>query len=48
LTYNDFTDRRFTRLKWLNHLLESGELDGGLRWRTQPGEKVYAAAGERL
>ena len=28
-----FTDRRFTRLKWLRHLLETGALDESLRWR---------------
>jgi nucleoside-diphosphate-sugar epimerase len=27
-----FTDRRFTRLQWLKHLLETGRLDGALRW----------------
>jgi len=27
-----FLDRRFTRLQWLRHLLESGRLDGTLRW----------------
>jgi nucleoside-diphosphate-sugar epimerase len=34
LTHDDFLDRRFTRLKWLNYLLESGRLDGALRWRS--------------
>ena len=28
-----FTDRRFTRLKWLRHLLDDGLLDDSLRWR---------------
>jgi len=28
-----FTDRKFTRLTWLRHLLDTGRLDGGLRWR---------------
>jgi len=32
LTQGDFTDQRFTRLKWLRHLLESGRLDESLRW----------------
>lgn len=27
-----FTDKRFTRLKWLNHLLDTGKLDNSLRW----------------
>ena len=42
LTYDDFTDKRFTRLKWLRYLLDTGQLkarcDGtavGNR-RTQP------------
>ena len=34
LTRDDFLDRRFTRLKWLRHLLESGRLDHSLRWTT--------------
>lgn len=33
LTYEDFRDKRFTRLGWLKHLLESGTLDGSLRWK---------------
>jgi nucleoside-diphosphate-sugar epimerase len=33
LTHADYTDSRFTRLKWLRHLLE-GQLDGSLRWST--------------
>lgn len=32
LTPEDFEDRRFTRLKWLSHLLDSGVVDGELRW----------------
>jgi hypothetical protein len=34
LTYADFTDKKFTRLKWLHYLLDSGRLDGSLRWKT--------------
>lgn len=33
LTRDSFTDPRFTRLKWLKRLLESGRLDSSLRWR---------------
>lgn len=33
LTHADYTDKKFTRLKWLRYLLDSGRLDGGLRWR---------------
>ncbi len=32
LTHEMFTDKRFTRLKWLNYLLETGQLDESLRW----------------
>ena len=32
LTHDAFVDRKFTRLKWLNHLIESGRLDHELRW----------------
>jgi nucleoside-diphosphate-sugar epimerase len=32
LTYADYTDKKFTRLKWLSHLLASGKLDQSLRW----------------
>ena len=32
LTNEHFTDRRFTRLAWLRHLLDSGVLDESLRW----------------
>jgi len=32
LTHETFIDRRFTRLKWLRYLLESGRLDQSLRW----------------
>jgi nucleoside-diphosphate-sugar epimerase len=35
LTHEMFTDPRFTRLAWLKHLLESGELDGALRWTSK-------------
>ena len=32
LTHNDFTSKCFTRLRWLQHLLDSGSLDKSLRW----------------
>ncbi|MGH3666186.1 MAG: NAD-dependent epimerase/dehydratase family protein [Egibacteraceae bacterium] len=28
----DFSGRKYVRLRWLNHLRESGRLDGALRW----------------
>ncbi|PIQ84377.1 MAG: NAD-dependent dehydratase [Candidatus Omnitrophica bacterium CG11_big_fil_rev_8_21_14_0_20_63_9] len=35
LTPDDFTSQRFTRLKWLRHLLETGRLDASLRWQVE-------------
>lgn len=32
LTHSQFIDRRFTRLNWLRHLLDSGLVDDALRW----------------
>jgi nucleoside-diphosphate-sugar epimerase len=32
LTHDDFVDKRFTRLKWLNYLLDTGKLNYSLRW----------------
>jgi len=32
LTRSDFTDKRFTRLSWLRHLLDSRTVDESLRW----------------
>lgn len=32
LTRADFEDARFTRLKWLHHLLDSSAVDADLRW----------------
>jgi nucleoside-diphosphate-sugar epimerase len=32
LTNGDFADKRFTRLKWLRHLLDSNLVDDNLRW----------------
>jgi nucleoside-diphosphate-sugar epimerase len=34
LTQADFTDKKFTRLKWLKHLLDSQQLDPALRWQS--------------
>lgn len=37
LTPEQFTEMRFTRLSWLQHLLKQGYVDGSLRWaRTAP------------
>lgn len=32
LAHDDFKDKRFTRLKWLRHLLDTGMLNDSLRW----------------
>jgi nucleoside-diphosphate-sugar epimerase len=37
LTYETFTDKMFTRLSWLTHLLDDGRLDQSLRWRDGKG-----------
>ncbi len=36
LTERHFLDKRFTRLKWLNHLMEHRKLAGALRWVEDP------------
>jgi nucleoside-diphosphate-sugar epimerase len=35
LTHDRFTDKRFTRLKWLQYLLVTGQIDESLRWQHQ-------------
>jgi hypothetical protein len=32
IKHADFVDKKFTRLKWLRHLLDTGRLDYSLRW----------------
>ncbi len=40
VTLADLTGRRFIRLNQLKHLMATGEVDGGLRWKgAGPGEK---------
>jgi nucleoside-diphosphate-sugar epimerase len=36
LTRADFVNPKFTRLKWLQHLIATGRLNESLRWNTQP------------
>ncbi|HEY7218894.1 MAG TPA: SDR family oxidoreductase [Candidatus Binatia bacterium] len=44
LTHADLTDKKFTRLQWLRHLLAEGQLDRGLRWsRPAEGDLVVSA-----
>jgi nucleoside-diphosphate-sugar epimerase len=48
LTYSDLTDKRFTRLKWLRHLLDTRRLDEELRWRDPAHQRAHAATGDSL
>jgi nucleoside-diphosphate-sugar epimerase len=48
LTVEGLADKRFTRLKWLRHLLDGGRLDGALRWREPKPEPVHAGAEQSL
>jgi nucleoside-diphosphate-sugar epimerase len=38
LTQHLYTDPRFTRLRWLRHLIDDELVDGDLRWARQPAE----------
>jgi nucleoside-diphosphate-sugar epimerase len=38
LSYDQFLDKRFTRLKWLRYLLDLGALDNSLRWTGNLGQ----------
>jgi nucleoside-diphosphate-sugar epimerase len=46
LTHGQFTDKRFTRLSWLRHLLDSGSVDESLRW-TEVAARVSRNRGRR-
>jgi nucleoside-diphosphate-sugar epimerase len=48
LSAEDLADKRFTRLKWLRHLLDGGRLDGALRWKEPRTEGSYAGAEQSL
>lgn len=48
LTNADLTGKRFIRLKWLRHLLETGQLKGDLHWNNRLGETDHAITGESL
>jgi nucleoside-diphosphate-sugar epimerase len=37
LTHEDYTDKRFTRLSWLRHLMQSQAIDNALRWTDKTG-----------
>jgi nucleoside-diphosphate-sugar epimerase len=38
LTHDMYTDARFTRLRWLRHLIDDELVDGDLRWAREPAE----------
>jgi nucleoside-diphosphate-sugar epimerase len=44
LNYDQFVDKRFTRLKWLRHLLDSSQLDQTLRWREESSSSAMEGA----
>ena len=44
LDEDDFRSRRFTRLKQIEHLLASGQIDADFRWQT-PGAAALARTG---
>jgi nucleoside-diphosphate-sugar epimerase len=48
LSHDDLADKRYTRLKWLRHLLDGEKLDGALRWREAAAEKTYTGAEQAL
>jgi nucleoside-diphosphate-sugar epimerase len=45
LTYSDLTDDRFTRLRWLRHLIENEQLDEALYWREPAKLAAWASVG---
>jgi len=47
LTRSIFTDKRFTRLKWLRHLLDTGQLDASLRWAQRGESRPHLPSKER-
>ncbi len=42
LSHDDFVSRRFTRLKQIEHLLSTGQIDGSFFWRPAVGEPAEA------
>jgi nucleoside-diphosphate-sugar epimerase len=44
LTHEQFVDKRFTRLKWIQHLLKSEQVDASLRWRETAAAPAMAGA----
>ena len=48
LSSADLVDKRYTRLKWLRYLLDSGKLDGPLRWHKPADQEIYAVTEQAL
>jgi nucleoside-diphosphate-sugar epimerase len=48
LSRDDLTDKRYTRLKWLRHLLDGQRLDGALRWQDAAHGETYATTEQAL
>jgi hypothetical protein len=47
MTAEDFHGRKFTRLKQLRFLLESGKLDTALRWTASAGGATNNSLGDK-
>ena len=45
LNADDLADKRFTRLSWLRHLLETDQLDESLEWHRPVQREAYTEAG---
>jgi nucleoside-diphosphate-sugar epimerase len=45
---DDLTDKRYTRLKWLRHLLDGARLDSALRWREPAATRPNVGAEQAL
>lgn len=44
LTHEDYTDKRFTRLSWLRHLMQDELLDKDLRWTEKADQRTSQSA----
>ena len=45
LSADDLADKRFTRLRWLRHLLKTDQLDESLEWNRPAQREAYSEAG---
>jgi nucleoside-diphosphate-sugar epimerase len=46
LRADDLTDKRYARLRWLRHLIQTDQLDESLEWHRPVQREAYAEAGE--